>query len=128
MNRVSIAVFLTLLGLMLGITLGLAVGWLWWPVEYTDAVLTDLSAGYQADYVVMVGDAFALDGDLEAARLRLNRLGAPDLIQLVLARVEAALAVGGPEAQVRRLAQLAAALGASDAALGPYLNPLPAAP
>lgn len=117
-----------LVGLGLGIGLGLAAGWLWWPVEYTDTEIADLTGAYQADYVLLVSDAYALTGDLAAARLRLGRLGAPDAAALVLARAQAALAKNAPVEQVSRLARLAAALGASSPEMAPYLDPSSTAP
>lgn len=124
MRRVGVIALVTLLGLVLG----LAIGWVWWPVEYYDTEIADLKETYQADYVAMVSDAYALTGDLDAARKYLSRLDAPDAAALVLSLAETTLAAGAPPAQVGRLARLAAALGASSPALAPYLTPPPHAP
>lgn len=128
MRRVWVIVLLTLLGLGLGIGLGLYVGWVQWPVEYYDTEIADLREAYRVDYVLMVSDAYAMTGDLDAVRERLSRLGALDGAALVLSHAEAALAVGAPETEVGRLARLAAALGASTPMLAPYLMPTPTAP
>jgi hypothetical protein len=127
-QRTGVVLFLILLGLGLGVGLGLAVGWFLWPVEYTDTEIADLRVGYQEDYVLMVSDAYALTGDLDAARQRLLRLGVPDLASLVHARVEGALVSGAPTSEVSSLARLAVALGAPEPALAPYLTPVPQAP
>ncbi len=124
MRRVLVVVFVVLIGL----GLGLAVGWLWWPVEYYDTEIADLEKAHQAEYVWMVSDAYALTGNLDAARERLARFGAPDVAALVLSHAQAALASGASSAQVGRLARLAAALGASDPTLAPYLPPPPQSP
>ncbi len=128
MRRVWGTLFLALLGLGLGVALGLYIGWIEWPVEYFDTEISDLKDVYQADYVLMVSDAYAVTGDLDAARERLSRLGVPDVAALVTSHVEVALAGGGDEAQIGRLARLAAALGTSTPALSPYLTPPPVAP
>ena len=125
MKRSWVFALLSLAGLGLGIGLGLVAGWLWWPVEYTDTEIIDLEESFRADYVVMVSDTYALTGDLNAARERLNRLGAPDPAALVASRAEAAIAAGGAEDQIGNLARLAAALGASNPALRQYLAPPP---
>lgn len=124
MRRVWVIVLVVLLGLSLGLT----YAWLIEPVEYTDTEIADLKETYQADYVLMVSDAYALTGDLDAARERLGRLSAPDVAALVLSHAEAALTGGAAEAEVGRLARLAAALGASGPVLAPYLTPSPATP
>jgi hypothetical protein len=121
-------VWTTALVTLLALGLGLAVGWLWWPVEYYDTEIADLKKAHQADYVLMVSDAYALTGNLDAARERLGRLGVPDVAALVLSQVEATLAAGATAAEVGRLARLAAALGASSPTLAPYLTPVSHAP
>jgi len=127
-RRVWVTVLLALLGLALGVGLGLTIGWIQWPVEYYDTELTDLREVYQADYVLMVSDAYALTGNLDAARERLSRLGVSDVAALVLSHAEASLAAGTPEAEVGRLSRLAAALGASSPSLAPYLTLTPTVP
>ena len=76
----------------------------------------------------MVSDDYALTGDVEAARVRLNHLQMPDVADLVRVHAEAALAAGASRTKVGRLARLAVALGASSPALMPYLTPVPEAP
>lgn len=124
MRRVGAIALVTLVGLVLG----LVVGWVWWPVEYYDTEIADLKETYRADYVVLVSDAYALTSDLDAARERLSRLDVPDVAALVLSLAETTRAAGGPAAKVGRLARLAAALGASGPAVAPYLTPPPHAP
>lgn len=128
MRRVRSIALLSLIGLGLGIGLGLYVGWIGWPVRYYNTEIVDLAEAHQVDYVLMVSDAYALTGDLDAARERLGRLGVPDVAALVLFRAESALAAGAPQDEVGRLARLAAALGVSSPALAPYLVPLPPGP
>lgn len=114
--------------ILLGLALGLTYGWLINPVAYTDTEIVDLKEAYQIDYVLMVSDAYALTGDLDAARERLSYLKVSDPASIVLFQAESALAAGTDEAQASRLARLAAALGASSPAISPYLTPTPAAP
>ena len=51
-------------GIIIGLIVGLAVGWIVWPVEYFDADLCDLGSQDKNEYVVMVGAAYALNGDI----------------------------------------------------------------
>lgn len=128
MRRIWVMALVILLGLSVGLSLGLTYAWLIDPVEYTDTEIADLKEVHQTDYVLMVSDAYALTGDLDAARERLSRLGMPDMATLVLSHAQAALSAGVSEGQVGRLARLAAELGASDPILTPYLAPSPTVP
>ena len=121
-------IWIIALAILLGLTLGLTYGWLINPVAYTDTKIVDLKEAYQIDYVLMVSDAYALTGDLDAARERLSHLKVSDPASIVIFQAESALAAGADETQVSRLARLAAAMGASSPALSPYLTPAPTTP
>lgn len=56
-----------LLGLALGLGLGLLVGWVLWPVQYTNTAPAQLRQDYRTDYILMVAAAYRVEGDLEAA-------------------------------------------------------------
>jgi hypothetical protein len=111
---------LILIGLGLGVGLGLLLGWVVWPTEFTDATPVILQDAYRQDYIRMVAAAYAADGELEAAEARLDSLGANGREHLFSLMLESILA-GEDEAEVRRLVQLAAALGFSSPAMQPYL-------
>jgi hypothetical protein len=91
------------------------------PVEYTDTDISHLASVYRDEYVLMVGQTYALDGDLDAARARLALLNWPDPASQVANLAEAAIERGDAELDVRSLAQLALALGAQRERLAPYL-------
>ena len=55
-------------GIVVGLLAGLFVGWVLWPVQYTDTELADLKPAYQDEYILMVGAAYAASGDLEQLR------------------------------------------------------------
>jgi hypothetical protein len=114
-------IWVIVLVFLLGLSLGLVYAWRIIPVEYIDNEIADLKAPYQVDYVLMVSDAYALSGNLDAARERLSRLAVPDVAALVLSQ-------GATETEIGHLARLAAALGASSPALSPYLTPTPTVP
>lgn len=60
----------------LGVSIGLLVAWVLWPVEFTSADPSDLRQRLKDDYVRMIGAAYVTDGNLSIARERLNQLGA----------------------------------------------------
>jgi hypothetical protein len=92
------------------------------PVEYTNTDVSHLAPVYRDEYVLMVGETYALDGDLDAARARLALLGLPDPGAQVADAAQDALSRGAPRLDVQALARLAAALGVQREALAPYLE------
>ncbi len=67
-------ILLLFLGLAAGIALGLLIGWLLWPVRYTNTSLDQLHPAYKDEYIRMVAMAYQVDGDLNLARERLAQL------------------------------------------------------
>ena len=59
-------------GAVLGLLLGLAIGWWWWPVEWTNSTPGNLRSDFQSDYVVWVAGQYAVTRDLEEASSRLG--------------------------------------------------------
>ncbi len=114
--------FLLPLGFLLGLGLGLWIGWVAWPVRYTNTDLFDLREDYRREYVVMVGGAYARSGDLEQARYQLD-LVAPGAGPAFLVQVtEQAIAQGQPPDVVIPLVRLARDLGVATPAMAPYLE------
>jgi hypothetical protein len=92
-------------GALLGLLLGLAIGWWWWPVQWTNSTPGNLRSDFQGDYIVWVADQYASTGDWERAR---GKLGAEYWKEGQLAETLERLAGerGGQEAvRLRALAQ-----------------------
>ena len=99
-------------GLVAGLALGFAVGWGLWPVEYTNTSPDVLRQDYLDDYVVMIATAYAVDGDLTAARSRLAQVDSEDPSAVALDLLERLDDANGNAADIAHLARLAQALGA----------------
>jgi hypothetical protein len=84
--------------------------------------MSHLASVYRDEYVLMVSETYALDGDLDAARARLAQLSASDPGLLVADQAQAAIARGASQLDIQALARLAAALGVRQDALLPYLD------
>ncbi len=112
-------------GLIAGLGLGTAIGWLWWPVEYTNTAPAVLRQDYHDDYVVMVATVYEVDGDLERARERLALLDPQNPAAPVIELAERLVAVGGSREDTARLVRLAWAFRAITPALVPYLEGQP---
>jgi hypothetical protein len=109
------------LGLLFGIGLGLFLGWVVWPTEFTEADPTILEEQYQQDYTVMIASAYALDGDLAAARRRLDSLGKEDSEAWLLEQVVAHILENVDQTEIRQLVRLANDMGLSSPAMTPFL-------
>jgi hypothetical protein len=116
-----------LVAVLAGAGLGLWYGWVVNPVEYKDTDVAHLYAVYRDEFVLMVGEAYAVDGDLDTARARLALLSLPDPANTVADMAETTLAQDGSRVDVEALARLAAALGAQRDSLRPYLGASPGA-
>jgi hypothetical protein len=116
-------IFLAVIGLLGGTGLGLWIGWDVAPVEYVDTDITYLHPVYKEDYLLMVSEAYALDGDLDAARARVALLSLSDPANAIADLGERAVARNAPASHIRALARLAAALGAQREVLRPYTFP-----
>jgi hypothetical protein len=125
MNRLPTPIFI-FLGLIIGIGLGLAIGWVFWPTEFTDANPTVLEDQYRRDYVQLIADSYTLDNNLAAAQQRITDLG-KDGPQYVLQVLIEMILRQDDEAAIRRLARLANAIGQYTPAMAPYLSASPEA-
>ncbi|MGD8966063.1 MAG: hypothetical protein PVI07_01020 [Anaerolineae bacterium] len=57
---------------VVGLLLGLAIGWWWWPVEWTNATPAYLRSDFQEGYILLVAQDYFETEDLEKARERLG--------------------------------------------------------
>ena len=119
MNRLPTSIFI-LLGLAIGIGLGLAIGWVFWPTEFTDANPTALQDQYRRDYVQLIADGYTLDNNLPLAQQRIADLGEDGEAYLLQVLIEMILRQDD-EAAIRRLTRLANDIGQYTPAMDPYL-------
>ncbi len=110
-----------LVGLIIGGGIGLLLGWLVWPTEYTEATPLILEDEYRQDYLLMAAAAYAVDGDLVVATERIDSLGVNGRNHLFDITIDTIL-TGGNEQHIHQLVQLAADLGLSSPAMTPFLT------
>jgi hypothetical protein len=116
------------IGVAAGLVLGLTLTWVVWPVEYHNTDPVDLRPEHKEDYIVLVGAAYAVDGDLGRAEARLAKLGEKDIDSVVAGLAERYLRENRDVEETRSLAKLADALGVSTSAMLVYIatpTPLP---
>lgn len=64
-----------LIAIAAGVAVGLLYGWVLSPVELVDTAPSTLRIDYKADYVLMVAEAYRVEGDLDDAAARVGQLG-----------------------------------------------------
>ncbi len=95
----------TLLAFAAGLVIGLVVlGWYVFPVQWTKAGPGDLAGGYREDYLAMVAESYARNGNVELARRRLRTFDPVTINQAAETLNSLGLAVEAQ--QVRALASL----------------------
>lgn len=109
-------------GIAIGGVTGLVVGWVIWPIEFTEADPTVLEESYQRDYTVMIAAAYDLDGDLISARRRLASLGQDDADEWLLGVTVDYILEERDEDEIRQLVQLANDLGLESPLMAPYVE------
>lgn len=110
-----------MLGLALGLAAGLLMAWVVWPVQYTETDPADLMTERKALWADLVADGYALTGDLDAARARLNALGTDDPGGFVAQVAEMRIAEGASVQHIRAMARLAEQLGSITTRLLVYI-------
>ncbi len=116
------------LGIFVGITLGLFVAWVVWPVEYYEGPPALLKDTWKDEILYLVSVAYAQDGDLEAARARVRDLAVTELDARFTRLAHRLEAEGAPPKSLEALALLAKALGLSNPELSGYIPSPPPPP
>ncbi len=116
---------LLIIGLAIGISLGLYLGWEIFPTEYVDANPAFLAETHKQEYVRMIAAAYAVEGDFSLAQERVAGLG-DDGVDLVTAVTLDTILKQQNETEIRQLVNLASALGIYSPTMDPYLPPAPA--
>jgi len=95
-----------LIAIFLGVAGGLVLGWRYLPSEVTTTDLQDLRADYQADYVLMVAEVYATDGNLENALALLKEINPDNPLRVVQEGLLNAQQMGYETWEMRYMADL----------------------
>ena len=109
-------------GLLVGVGVGLLIGWVLSPTQLTEADPTVLQESYQQDYALMIAANYALDSDLVGARRRLFQLGLPDMEGWLLDLTVAVILSGTAEQDAIYLVNLCRDLDIYSPVMEPYLT------
>jgi hypothetical protein len=101
-----------LISLALGTVLGLAAGWAAAPLRASGGGLERLEPAYRAEFVLMVAEVYANDGDAAQAARRLAELGDQPASRLVQQTLITAGELGYSTADLDRMVRLVQGLQA----------------
>jgi hypothetical protein len=102
-----------LLGIIIGLAGSLYYAWIVSPVIYTDASPARFSNSHKAEYIFLVSQSLAVNGDWAQAQQRLAALDDPALVQTVTDLLNRYVIEQRSPAEIRNLAILAQQLGAA---------------
>jgi hypothetical protein len=121
MRRVALAVLAGTA--IVGLALGLAYAWAVDPIKANETSPDALRSEDKLVYLSMIGDLYVVDENLDLATERLAALDIEADGQVLAALIEQHLDGGGHPQEMRNLARLAEALGASGGVLLVYAVP-----
>jgi hypothetical protein len=111
-----------LVGLIIGLIIGLPIlGWYVFPVEWYDTDPFDLRQEHKEAYISMLADSYALNPNVALARQRVKGWD-PKELGRIIGQIQAKTTDG---AQIKRLSNLAAALGVQMEPVTPEPTPQP---
>ncbi|PJF39961.1 MAG: hypothetical protein D6737_01335 [Chloroflexi bacterium] len=117
MRRFFVSLFA---GFIVGVGLGLYLGWIQFPVQFVNSPAADLAENFRDDYTVMIAAGYQADGDVIGAieRLRiLNEEDIPEYVQDVTVRY---ITNSRDVDDIRNLVALSEALGKLLPIMEPY--------
>jgi hypothetical protein len=111
-------------GLVLGLSTGLLVAWVIFPIQYVDTSPSSLRIDFKDEYRFMIASAFAASADLPRAQARLATLAEPDPIKILGDQAQRMLASNSSMEQVQIIADLSLALQSHAALPNPTNEPV----
>ncbi|MBN1565106.1 MAG: hypothetical protein JXA10_14775 [Anaerolineae bacterium] len=72
-----------LIGILIGGTVAVVIGWGLWPAENTNSPLQDLDSAYQEEYTIMIAEGYLYDRDVNGALARLQPLNKADIFAFI---------------------------------------------
>jgi hypothetical protein len=117
MTRLLVSFFVALL---VGLGLGLYLGWVQFPVQFVDSPISALDPTFRDQYVVMIAAGYADDGDLNGAIERLRLLGVENVPAFVQEVTERYITNSRGVDDIRLLVTLAEGMGRLTPVMAPF--------
>lgn len=108
------------LGALVGLGIGLYLGWVQFPVEYVNSPITALDPRYRDDYTVMIAQGFQADNDAVGAIQRLRVLGIDNVPEFVFQEAERYISNSRSPQEIQALIALSEGLGRTSPLFNQY--------
>ena len=115
---------LILFGLAIGFIGALYYAWVIDPVIYVSASPSRLNERYKSEYLLLISQSYAADGNWQLAQARLADLDSPDIQKRIGQELESYLRSGEPASRMRNMALLGKQLGVESVAIGIFIPEL----
>lgn len=112
---------LIFIGVIFGLGIGIYYAWLVEPVIYVKASPARFDAGHQEEYIFLVSQSYAANGNWELAQDRLAALGDSNIKNTVDQQLEKYLRNGETSPVMRNMSLLAKRLGVSNVAIAIFV-------
>jgi hypothetical protein len=111
-----------MIGTVLGVLIGLYLGWVQFPVEFVNSPMHDLDRSYKDDYIVMIAAGYAFEADALGALERLRKLGVENVPEYVQMTTERFITNSRDLDDIRLLVNLSNGLGRLTPIMEPFLE------
>jgi len=108
------------LGAVVGLMVGLYLGWVQFPLEYINSPMSALDPKYSDEYSVMVAQGFQADADAVGAVQRLRVLGVENVPEYVFQQAERYITNSRSPLEIQALIALSEGLGRSSPLFDQY--------
>ena len=108
------------IGLIVGLGIGVYVGWVQFPVTFVNSPAPDLAQRYKDEYTVMIASGYRADNDLQGVIERLRVLGVENVAQYVQDSAERYITTSQDIADIQALVNLAVAFDRLTPMMEPY--------
>jgi hypothetical protein len=109
-----------LIALVVGLGIGSYLGWVQFPVRYTDSSADRLAQRYKDEYTVMIANAYQSDSDLNSAFERMRLIGVENLPAYVQDTTERFITNSSDVNDIRALVAFSEGLGRLTPIMQPY--------
>jgi hypothetical protein len=110
-----------MIGLIIGFAGALYYAWIIEPVSYIAASPARLSDEFKEEYILLVSQSFAADGNWEEAQRRFAELDDPEIANTVTEQLERYLRRGEPVRIMQNMAVVAERLGSRSSAVAVFV-------
>jgi hypothetical protein len=108
------------LGAMIGLAIGLYLGWVQFPVQFINSPISALDPKYRDEYTVMIAQGFQADSDTVGAIQRLRVLGVDNVPEYVFQEAERYITNSRSPLEIQALIALSEGLGRTSPLFNQY--------